>query len=118
MHKIESAYLAGPMRGLPRYNFDAFEEAALNLEGEGIAITSPHRMDLGLGFDPDSTDELVPEFVEECVRRDVNAIILTSAVIFLPGWTLSVGAMAEYHVARWLGRPCFQYPNLDLISAS
>lgn len=106
-------YLAGPMRGYPRFNFDAFETAYLDLTYRGHDVTSPHRMDLNEGFDPDVADpeSIPPQFVEECVRRDVEAIIQNEGVIFLPGWHVSDGAKAEWHIAQWLPRPRYSYPD-------
>lgn len=110
---IESCYLAGPMRNLPRFGFDVFEAAMKDLQSRGITVISPHKMDLDLGFNPDGP---LPEgFLDGCVLRDVDAIIKTGAVVFLPGWKESKGATGEYHVARWLGRPCYNYPDLSLI---
>jgi hypothetical protein len=104
-------YLGGPMRGFPRYNFDAFEEAYQDLTQRGFTVISPHKMDVDLGFDPDK-DEYKGEFVPKSVLRDVEGIIKSDGVVFLPGWTKSTGAMAEYHVAKWLEKPCFMYPEL------
>lgn len=110
---IKSCYLAGPMRGYPRYNFDAFTAAAKDLRAKGIDVISPHEMDLGMGFDPDIQEtDISPEFVNECVRRDVDAIIKQESVVFLPNFQHSVGATAELAVARWLNRPCYLLPNL------
>ena len=38
---VTKVYLAGPMRGLPRYNFDAFDRAAKYLREDGYAVFSP-----------------------------------------------------------------------------
>lgn len=40
-------YLAGPMSGLPDYNYPAFEEAKKFLEEEGIKVRSPHEINHG-----------------------------------------------------------------------
>lgn len=109
-------YLAGPMRGHERFNFDAFESAASQLENKGIKVTSPHRMDLEIGFDPNNTS-LEGFDVHDCVRRDVEAIISTEACVFLPGWENSIGAKAEKAIADWLDRPCFSFPDLSSIAA-
>lgn len=99
------------MRGYKDFNFPAFEKAMHDLQGRGIKVTSPHKMDLNEGFDPKSS-KYEGTFREETVRRDVEAIIQSDGVVFLPGWTNSVGSMAEYHVALWLEKPCYQYPEL------
>lgn len=38
-------YLAGPMTGLPEYNYPAFEKAVSALEEAGIPVKSPHTID-------------------------------------------------------------------------
>jgi hypothetical protein len=114
MLKPKSCYLAGPMRGYPRFNFDAFEEATKKLRAMDIEVVSPHEMDLGLGFNPDQPEsDVTPEFINECVRRDIDAIIATEAVVFLPGFGKSTGAIAEMAVARWLNRPCYYFHPED-----
>lgn len=40
-------YLAGPMTGLPEYNYPAFEKAVIALEEAGIKVKSPHTIDHG-----------------------------------------------------------------------
>lgn len=107
----KSCYLAGPMRGYPRYNFDAFESATKVLRDRWkIEVISPHEMDLGMGFNPDIPEtDITPEFVNECVRRDVDAIIKTEGIVFIGNIRDSIGAMAEMAVARWLGRKCLLY---------
>jgi len=40
-------YLAGPMSGLPEYNYPAFEKASIALEEQGIKVKSPHTIDHG-----------------------------------------------------------------------
>jgi nucleoside 2-deoxyribosyltransferase len=105
-------YLAGPMRGYPRYNFDLFEKSTQEIESKGVTVMSPHRIDLSMGFNPDLPIEDQDFKMEDAVLRDIQAIIEADAVYFLPRWPHSVGARAEYAVAKWLGRPCFQYPEL------
>lgn len=114
MNGEKSCYLAGPMRGYPRYNFDAFEAAEQDLQSRGYKIVSPHRMDLDVGFDPNGGLEHFD--LSECVRRDANAIIDTECVIFLEGWERSKGARAEKTIAEWLGRPCYTYPSLESLA--
>lgn len=111
---IKSAYLAGPMRNYKEFNFPRFEFAMQDLQYRGIRILSPHKMDLDAGFDP-SQGQYDDTFRNECVRRDIDAIIKTDGVIFLEGWENSVGARAEFAVARWLEHPCYTYPDLELI---
>ena len=45
--------------------------------------------------------------VEEFVWRDIELIIQADGLCLLPGWDRSVGATAEYWLARWLIKRIF-----------
>lgn len=119
MITVSSVYLAGPMRGYPKFNFDAFEAAMKDLESKGISVISPHKMDLDIGFDPTTESPVnshgVPDgfCIKDCIRRDVEAILATEGIVFLPGWEKSKGANAEKAIGHWLDRPMFLYPTLQ-----
>jgi nucleoside 2-deoxyribosyltransferase len=104
-------YLAGPMRGYARFNFPAFDTAAVHLRSLGFRVMSPADIDRAYDFDPDR-DPVTPELVRECVRRDVAAICSADAVVMLPGWPASKGATAERAVAEWLGVPVFDLAEM------
>lgn len=103
-------YIAGPMRGIPLYNFPAFDEAAEEIRLEGHTPVSPADIDRDHGFDPSSLpdgwdwndlpDGLV---LNEIIERDLAALRGCQAIFLLPGWRQSRGAVAEYHAALWQG---------------
>lgn len=105
-------YIAGPMRGFPRFNFDAFDQAERALSEMGMVPISPAAMDREIGFNPD-TDEPDRAFLEAAMRRDIDAIMRADAVVMLPGWEKSTGAFAERHLARWGHIPAYSWPNLE-----
>lgn len=107
-------YLAGPMRGKPRFNFDAFDEAAQDLFASGWAVTSPADIDRELGFDPDQHDESFFGDIANIIRRDVEAVLEADAVVALPGWEESMGARAEVALARWAGRLVLEHPSMKV----
>lgn len=107
---VSRLYLAGPMRGYPRYNFDAFVAACRDLRGRGFTVISPHEMDLELGFDPE--DEFTQADLEKAIPRDVEGILKSEAVVLLPGWEDSKGAQTELSIALWAGRKAMLYPHL------
>lgn len=111
MSAIRSVYVAGPMRGYPRLNFDAFDEARDQLKLAGYRVITPADLDRAIGFDPDQTLQ-EPFDLAAAVRRDVEAITSVDAVVLLPGHEKSVGATAERHVAKWAGKPVLLYPSL------
>lgn len=108
-------YIAGPMRGYEQYNFPAFEAAEEWLLSQGWDVTSPHRMDLDIGFDPSGA---LPEgYIEQAAQRDIDAIFSVDALVLLPGWESSKGAKAEKALADWIDKPCFQYPEMTPVDS-
>lgn len=109
-------YCAGPMTGLPRFNFDAFEEACDLLRALGFHVTSPHEMDLANGFDPDS--EGAGFDLRKALEEDIAAVQASDVVALLPGWEASPGTMVEVLIAGACGIPCLPLADLLLQSAS
>ena len=101
-------YLAGPMRGYPRFNFDAFDAYAAELRDAGYEVTSPAELDRKHGFDPDEpiSDDEIEAMLPNMIARDLVAIALDcEAVALLPGWQDSRGVKVELTLARFLGLP-------------
>ncbi|WNN93676.1 nucleoside deoxyribosyltransferase [Arthrobacter phage CallinAllBarbz] len=100
-------YLAGPMSGYPRWNFDAFDEAAAKLRRRGFAVLSPAEMDRANGFNPDApVEEFTLEDRHKAMRADLNAILhVAEAVVYLPGSADSDGALLEMSVGLAIGKP-------------
>ena len=97
-------YIAGPMRGYPRYNFDAFYDAEDKLKAAGYGVVNPARVDVEIGFNPDDDNALDEEFIWEARSRDIHLIHYHATHIYmLPNWEKSHGATAEYYFARWAG---------------
>lgn len=110
--EIKHVYLAGPMRGLPEFNFPAFREAAEALRMCGYTVTSPAEMDEELdGFDGTDPDAALP--FAAYMARDLPAVCEADAVVVLPGWQKSEGAQLEVYVAEALGLPVLRYPGLE-----
>lgn len=86
-------YLAGPMRGYTDLNFPAFDSAKKKWELWGYEVISPADLDRKEGC----TDN------RGYVKRDVAAILTCDSIYLLKGWEDSIGASAEYFLARWIG---------------
>lgn len=99
------AYIAGPMRGYPRLNFDAFMSAEDKLRSAFPlwTIHNPARMDLEEGFNPDDPAEITNELMEEWMRRDLGLITESDIIVLLDGWERSEGVRKELTVARACG---------------
>lgn len=90
-HMKRRVYIAGPMRGLPGLNFPAFHQAAIQLAAEGYEVFNP--ADLPLSYDE-----------RHCFAADMQYISLCAdEIAMLPGWRDSLGATAEWYLARALG---------------
>lgn len=108
---MRSIYIAGPMRGLPYYNFPAFDAARDILRAGGWEVVSPADLDRRIhGFDPNGLPASYDWFsvpseltLLTVVRTDLDALLSCDAVFALQGWEDSTGATAELAVARWLG---------------
>jgi hypothetical protein len=114
-------YIAGPMRGIPRFNFDAFDRARDQLIAEGWTVISPADLDREHGFDVDGLGddeadwhrpELLGFDLQAAIVRCLDAVLKSDAVYALPGWSKSKGAAAEVGVAKWRGIPVWFAPTV------
>jgi hypothetical protein len=104
-------YIAGPMRGLPLYNFPAFMAAAERIRAFGHTPVNPAERDIVEdGFDP-AKDEAKP--FRFYMRHDLPLVMDCDAVAVLPGWEKSKGASLEVHVARECEIPIFEMESLE-----
>jgi hypothetical protein len=99
----DTCYIAGPMTGYPRYNFDAFDQTARILRDEGWIVINPAEISRHHGVDPDKGD-VDPKIMHSIISKDVESIFKVSTVFLLPGWENSTGANAEVALAKWLGK--------------
>ena len=101
--QIPRIYIAGPMRGLPALNWPAFDMARDLLDERGALPISPADLDRIAGLEPG--DDLTDEQLRYCLKRDCVALLSCHAVVMLPGYTDSLGAMAEFYLAKAAGIP-------------
>lgn len=101
-------YIAGPMRGYPNHNFEAFYAAEKKWSKKPCIgkIFNPARMDEEEGFDPQVTEDS-KEHLRSCMERDLNAILQCHALVMLNGWEHSEGARVEHSLATYLGMPIY-----------
>lgn len=102
-------YLAGPMSGLPHFNYPAFIEAADKLRSRGYEIHNPAESRLGLGYD--RLTYLQEDFAfiisDEC-----------EGVFVLEGWSFSAGARGEVHLAMTLQKPVIKYWSMEPLESA
>ena len=106
-------YIAGPMRGIERWNFDAFDQAEDEWRGAGHTPISPAAMDRLVGNDPDAVQSMTEgsfmRLFRRAIMRDLRIIAdECDAVAVLPGWELSKGAQVEVALAVALGLPVYR----------
>lgn len=106
-------YLAGPMRGIPAFNFPAFLAEAVRLRGMGHEVWNPAERDLAEGFDPINHE---PESFLHYMQHDLPQVMAADALAMLPGWRHSKGACLEVHVAQECGIPVLDAGTLRPIS--
>lgn len=91
---MRRVYIAGPMTGLPGFNFPAFHAEAAVLRARGLEVINPAELngppEAGKGW-------------AECMRTDIRELVMCDGVHMLPGWERSKGASLERHIALTLG---------------
>lgn len=111
---MKRCYVAGPMRGIPEFNFPAFNAAAAKLRAEGWTVFNPaekdnerHGTDISKGNM--TGDESIATAQHGFNLREALAIDLdficreADAIALLPSWERSKGANAEKATADALG---------------
>lgn len=113
---MKTAYIAGPMRGIPSHNFPAFDEAKERLVGAGFLVHSPADLDRSLGIEADILDEeFTPDLLRDCMRLDTDAITRSTHIALLPGWEESQGVRVEIVLGNILGLEFIDAVTLDPI---
>lgn len=119
-------YLAGPMTGIPQFNFPAFDAAREALENLGHTIIPPDDLDdptirrVALAsedgvLDPSPFDN--GETWGDFLSRDVKIVAdCVDGVAVMGGWRTSRGARLELFVAYLTGKPVFRYPSMRRMS--
>lgn len=107
-------YLAGPMRGIPQFNFPAFMMAAAKLRADGHEVFNPVEKDAekfgGEMFTTNGSgdnDQAAADFgfnLRSALAMDLAWICgEADGIALLPGWDRSKGAAAEKATADALG---------------
>ena len=110
----KKVYLAGPMRGVPEFNFPQFFVAAKKLEEAGFVVFNPaardnqrHGTDVSQGNLTGDMEQLNKEHgfdLRVALHEDLSFICLEADMIaMLPRWQNSKGATAERAMAIAIG---------------
>ncbi|WP_426214744.1 DUF4406 domain-containing protein [Pseudomonas sp. DWRC2-2] len=87
---MKRIYLSGPMTGLPGLNFAAFHTMTTKLRAGGHTVTNPAEINTDGGT------------WNDCMRRDIAALMGCDTIATLPGWEHSTGARLEVLIAERL----------------
>lgn len=102
--EVETFYIAGPMRGRPNKNYDAFNKLAYYLQFKlEVNVVNPAN-----SFAGDQNKELKDYFSEELPQ-----LTECDAIVFLPEWWQSSGAKIEYALAKELGLRMYEAVDTD-----
>jgi hypothetical protein len=103
---MKSIYIAGPMSGLPEFNFPAFFEAQSMLEAQGWKVWNPAAKDMEVSLDPNAykvgDEKLAMQNgfnFREAYGWDCDKVINGDGIYMLRGWEASPGARGEHAVA-------------------
>lgn len=90
-------YIAGPMTGLPEFNYPAFDAAEQQLQAEGFAVLNP------TSIEADNPTPGTPQRWDWYMRRAIRLVLEADGLALLPGWSTSTGAKLELSIALRLG---------------
>lgn len=91
MDQKKVVYISGPITGVAHY-YKAFELAEDELSALGFIPLSPSRLPQGMTN---------AQYMRICMAMIDSA----DAVLFLPGWSNSQGAMTEFTYVKYTGKP-------------
>jgi hypothetical protein len=89
---MTAIYVAGPMTGLPEFNYPAFRTAAAQLRSLGYVVE-----------DPSTNVNPTPDDYHGWLRAGLAQLIRCDGVALLSGWEASGGARLEVNVGATLG---------------
>ena len=90
-------YIAGPMTGLPEFNYPAFDAAEVRLRDKGFEVLNPTSAEVH------NPTPGVPQAWDWYMRHALRLVLEADGVAQLRGWGESKGATLETAVARSLG---------------
>lgn len=96
---MAAIYLAGPMTGLPEFNYPLFNEVAAQLRGQGCEVRNPAESD-------DGSSGKSWEFY---MRLALRQLLECDSMVLLPGWRQSRGARIEHNIACELGMDIWEW---------
>lgn len=117
-------YVAGPMRGIPLFNFPLFNAVTAALRAEGHEVFNPaerdnvrHGTDISAGNTAGDVAVAAEKHgfnLREALEEDTTYICRhAEAIVMLPGWENSSGARAEHALAMALSLKVVYVPAVE-----
>lgn len=113
INKRLRVYISGGISGKPNGNKQAFADMEDKLHAMGFDVENPRRTSWPAYLSIDDPEQF-REGWAICMRHAIRQQVTCDAVVFLPDWQESRGAMIEYQIAQVFGQPCFS-ADLQLI---
>lgn len=92
MSDFLTVYIAGPMTGLPEFNYPAFIAAEQRVRRAGWDVRNPADIGVRPGWEWD-----------DYMKAALRMLLESNAIAMLPGWEHSRGARLEHQIAEALG---------------
>lgn len=104
--RLLHVYVAGPMTGIPDFNFPAFNAEAAKLRDAGFCVENPAEHGIWEGAE-----------WQDYLRYDLTRLAICDQIHLLPGWSKSKGACLELHIAKALGMLVSYSDGAELVPA-
>lgn len=104
--RLLHVYVAGPMTGIPDFNFPAFNVEAAKLREVGFQVENPAEHGIWEGAE-----------WQDYLRYDLTRLALCDQIHLLPDWSKSKGACLELHIANALGMLVSYADGAELVAA-
>lgn len=113
---MPTIYIAGPMRGIPNWNKDNFEEAHRFWTERDWTVFNPSRIAVAMGYqDTNTSNGTCRSHLEHVMLSDIASIYASDAIALLPGWEMSTGAAVEVAMGQFLSLAFYSALTGDLM---
>lgn len=116
---MKQIYIAGPMSGMPEFNFPAFFAAQKMLEAQGWKVWNPAEKDGEADLDTEAVKTGDAKLAlekgfdfREAYLWDLTKVVQSDAILMLPDWENSPGARGEHAAAVAMKK---HYPDYQII---
>lgn len=116
---MKKIYIAGPMSGIPEFNFPKFFAKEQELKDDGWLVFNPanksneEAVTKHTSFNTGNSVALVSDgwSFKEAYKWDTDKVIEADAIYMLKGWEASPGARGEHSVAMAMKS---KYPDYEI----